>query len=67
MKKKVPKDILLEMWEGSRETNSFFKSISKDAFIGYITGLTMRDNPSSGLSASEWFSLAKGLVEENLL
>ena len=66
-KQKGVEEILIDSWEGTRERHNFLSGIPKDAFIGYITAMSMRDNLNIGSGISEWYSTAKRLVEENII
>jgi hypothetical protein len=57
MKKKSPQQIVINAFGGSKQNTDFFRSMSLDAYKGFVTAIVLRDNPSAGLSASEWFDI----------
>ena len=61
-KKETPEQIILSSWEGSRSDNVFFNSLSDEAYLGYVTGMTIAQNPGLGIPPVEVFTLVKKLL-----
>ena len=66
MKKKTLESVLINDWAGVKTDHSFFKTISNDAFAGYITAMTLQDCRGEW-SVSEIYNKAKELLAEGKL
>ena len=49
-KKKSTEDLVLESFGGNRKETELFRMMTDDEFIGYVTGIVLLQNPSSGAS-----------------
>ena len=58
---------VIEAMGGSKEAAPFFRSLTTEEWIAWGTALLMRDNPSSGLSPTEWITLVRRMHHEGKL
>lgn len=63
--RKKPECIIMESWEGSRLGNDFLESLSDDAYIGFVTAMTMVHNPNIGISPIEIYNIAYKILIKN--
>lgn len=63
MKNKTPEEIILESWEGTRNSTDFFKSLSDEAYFGYVTGMTIAQNHKIGIRPIEVFNIVKQILK----
>jgi hypothetical protein len=61
-KEKTPEQIILDRWGGVRNESDFFKSLSDDAYAGYLTGMTVSGHSNISLSVSEIYQLVYKLL-----
>ena len=60
-------EILIEMWEGTRNSNSFLSTISVEAFKGYATAMAYAQDPrinKLGVGVADVFNAVTKLVRE---
>jgi hypothetical protein len=63
-KYKLTAETIAEDYGEVKNTNPFFKTISDDAFMGYITAALLRDNPNSRMNVFEIFELVKKALKK---
>lgn len=64
MARKWSEQELVESYAGTWRATAFYKSLSDDAYVGFVTASALRDYPRSGLNALEMYALVKRLLND---
>ena len=66
-RKVTPEEALIESFDMAKENHPFFRTLSNEAYCGYVTAIVKSQYNNLEISTSGLFEVAKKLIEQGKL